>query len=309
MKISFFLSSTIIIVWCVLGLTIRTHSAFSKATLLESSSSTKPGWIDRTPAETEDHLYFVGEAEDIKQESAEEKAKLAMLRDYAFYLGADIRVLEEVHREEIKKAQEEIYHTQGKVISKVDALVRIYTTGCRFIERYWEKWGQDEDKDHYSCWVLGEVGKEFAEEERARIKASEGYDKATEDFSNSDLTTELRTNKDKYTAGDTVVIFFRANDSCFAYLLDFYDKGKVDKVIDSYEIGMEGEYRLTSIAKSAGTEIVEILKLIVADKPLDVETAISKVYPGSIIDNLRTQADSLDARYAEKSETIIIEPR
>ena len=231
-----------------------------------------------------------------------------MLKDYAFYLGADIKVLESVHREEIKRAQDEVFRTRGKVITKVDALARIFSAGCRFVERYWER--SKEDKiTHYRYWVLGEVGKEFAEKERERIRASKGYDKVTEDFSNSDLTAELRTDKDKYSAGDTVFVFFEANDNCYAYLLDIHDKGKVDKVIDSYEIKGDGEHKLISVARYAGTEIVEILKLIVADKLLDMDTAMKRVYPGSIIDDLRAQADSLNARYAERSKRIMIEPR
>ena len=309
MRTPLILSVFLIFAGCASGPTIGTHPASSKSTLLERSSLTKPGWTDKVPPQTQNYLYFVGEGKDIKQEAAEEKAKLAMLRDYAFYLGADIKVLENVHREEIKKAQDEIYRTQGKVITKVDALVRIYSAGCRFVERYWEKWGKDDEITRYRYWVLGEVDKEFTEEERKRIKASEGIDKITQDFRNSDLTAELRTDKDKYSAGDTVFVFFKANDNCYAYLLDIYDKGKVDKIIDSYEIKGDGEHKLISVARYAGTEIVEILKLIVADKLLDMDTAISRIHPESIIDDLRAQADSLDARYAERSKRIMIEPR
>ena len=220
-----------------------------------------------------------------------------------------------MHREEIKETKDEIYRTQGKVITEVNALARVYSAGCRFVRKYWENWGKDDEAAHCKYWVLGEISKKFTREEMERIgehrekSASQNLDHLRKDFLNSDLTAELRTDKDKYLAGDTVLVYLKANYRCYAYLLDFYEEGKVEAIIDSYDMSRDGEYTLTSVARYGTSKMVEVLKLVVADRPLDIEKAMAQAHAKNVIEHLRAQAEELKARYAEKSTTIIIESR
>jgi serine/threonine protein kinase len=175
------------------------------------------------------------------------------------------------------------------------------------------KEGWHEIKLTYQSWEKSErVHIKGGETKKLSLELTETanpYNGIRDDFKNSDLSAELRTNKDKYYDGDTVLLYYEANDDCYSYMLDFYGEGNVDKIIDSQEITKNKEYKFTSIARYAGVETVEILKLIVADKPLDIEMAMSEVKPQRVIDNLRAQADRLNTRYAEKSKIIRIEPR
>jgi len=295
----------LLIVGCASKPHVGAHPPPSDIILLERSSTTKPIWIHELQAETENDLYFVGEGEDPERESAEGEARMDALREYALYLGADIKVLESVHREEIKRAQDEIYRTEGRAVTDVEALITIYSAGFRFTDRYWEEWRDEEGRIFCKYYVLGRISKVFAEKERERI-AEEPKTFCThmrDDFCNSDLTASLRTGKDKYCAGDEVVVYFGANDRCYAYLLDCYGDGQVVNIMEggSFEIEVSGvEYELTATAEYVRTEMGEILKLVVADTPLDIEWALHYVYPGDIIESLRAQAGELEARYAEK---------
>jgi hypothetical protein len=294
----------LLFVGCGSGPIFGTHPTSQKDTILETSSPFKPIWLNKLPPEAGDCISFVGEETDIKKESAEEKAKLDMLKDYAIYLGANIEVLEKIHREEIKREQDEIYKTKGQVITEVQALVNIYSSGCRFIERYWEKWRKGEDYVYYKYWVLGEINKKFVNEERERLNEANQIDAVKESFANSDLSVEVKEDKGRYKAGDSVVIKFWANDNCYAYILNFYGEGKTEYLGQKY-LENNTEYNLSAVAQYLG-KAEEIIKVIVSDKLLDIDRALKELYPLAIVENIRNQADDLKAKYAEKSTTIFI---
>jgi hypothetical protein len=282
-----------------------THPTSQKDTILETSSPFKPMWLNKLPPEADNCISFVGEGSDLKKESAEENAQLDMLKDYAIYLGANIEVLEKIHREEIKQEQDEIYKTKGQVITEIQALVNIYSSGCRFIERYWEKWRKGEDYVYYKYWVLGEINKKFVNEERERLNEANQIDAVKESFANSDLSVEVKEDKGRYKAGDSVVIKFWANDNCYAYVLNFYGEGKVE-YLGQKNLEKNTEYNLSAVAQYLGKS-EEVIKVIVSDKPLDIEKALKEVYPVHIIKNLRNQVNELGAKYCEKFLAILID--
>jgi hypothetical protein len=289
---------------------IGTHPAPQKDTLLEASEPVRPKWITETP-EKIGYKYFVGKGEKLEEKEAEKEAIIDMLERYAQFLGCDYRLLTEIHREEIAQ-KSDIYHTKGTVKTDAEILAEIITTGSEIRKRYWEKWGKISGKSvecfYYKYWVLGEVENRFIEEERERIKKLKSGEELRADIKpNSNLTVEVKADKETYKPGDTVKIYLEASDNCYAYILDFYGEGKTE-LLGEVILEKNSEYRLSGMIRYGGKS-EEIIKVIVSDKPLNINEALKAIYPLAIIENLRQQKESLNARYAEKSITIFVVPK
>ncbi len=229
-----------------------------------------------------------------------------MLQRYAEYLGADFSLLVEVHKEEIKRLQDEMHRTQRKVITEAEAVIRISTRGSEVRETYWEKRSRGGDYTYYRYWVLGEVEERFIEEEQQRIAALADRDLPS-DFSNSDLSLDVRESKARYRAGDTVEVTFSANQDCYVYYLNLYGNGKL--VLQYSGELRAGQKRSMSCAAVYGGGEREVMKFVACDRELDTDRAMREVYPASVVENLRAQAAALGANYSEKSVSILIESR
>jgi len=300
------------VVGCGRSPVIGTHPTLEKDTLLEAIAPVKPNWLTETP-ERPGYKCFVGKGEKMKEKEAEEEAIMNMLERYAQFLGADYRILTQIHREEIAQ-KSDIYQTRGIVKTDAEILAGIITAGSEIKKRYWEKWqkmsGKSIEYPYYKYWVLGEVEDSFIKEERERIKAIRltGFDELMQDIPpNSNLSVEIRENKGKYKVGDELVIRFWSNESCYCYILNFYGEGKVRKLY-SDRLDKDIENVLKATAEYCGKP-EEIIKFVVSNKSLDIDKALNEVYPMSIIKNLRSQAKELEARYAEKSILIFIVPK
>ncbi len=295
------ISLMLIIVGCGSRPVIGTHPTPEKDTLIESSAPERPPWLTEIPKGN-----FLGEGEDVEREKAKESAIADMLKRYAQYLGIDFKILTQIHQEEIKRLSDEVYKTQGRVITEVEALSKIITAGSEIRKIYWEKWRRDNEYTYYKYWVLGEVNEKFIEEEKQRIKKLKDWEELKKDFFNSDLRVEIKEEKGRYKPGEEVLITISANDISYLYLLNFYGEGEVE-ILGSKRLEKEGDYEMRGKAKYGGKG-EEIIKAIVSDKELNLEEALREIYPVSIIENLRRQAKEKKARYAEKSLLILIEP-
>ena len=296
-------------VGCHRGPIIGTHPVPKKDTLLEASEPVRPRWIIETP-ERIGYKCFVGKGEKLKEKEAEEEAIMNMLERYAQFLGCDYRLLTQIHREEIA-LKSDIYYTKGIVKTKAEILAEIITAGSEIKKRYWEKWGKLSGKSleciYYKYWVLGEVENKFIEEERERVKKLRlsDFEKLKEDIPpNSNLTVKVKADKETYKPGDTVKIYLEANDNCYAYILNIYGEGKVE-LLKEATLEKDVEYNLSGMIKYGGKS-EEIIKVMVSDKPLDINQALKEIYPLAVIENLVNQAKVLNARYDGESISIFI---
>jgi hypothetical protein len=273
--------------------------------LVERSAPARPDWIVLTPTAL-GHKYFVGESQGPSQDKAKDAAIADMLKRYAEYLGVDFSVLVHVHQEEIKQLQDEIHRTERRVVTDAEAMSQIVTRGTELRGQYWEKWDRG-DGYYYRYWTLGQVEERFIEEEAARIKG-ERQQELPVDMANSDLEVQVDLPGGvSYKAGDTVRFVVSANTDCHLYMLNAYGDGQI--ACQHYgRLAQDRRLTLTCPAKFGG-EKQEDVKFVVCDKPLDIERALKQVYPASVVMALRQEARQLEAEYAEKTVSILIESR
>jgi hypothetical protein len=229
-----------------------------------------------------------------------------MLKRYAEYLGVDFSVLVQVHQEEIKQLRDEITRTERRVVTDAEAVSRIVTRGTELRAQYWEK--RDRGYGYYyRYWVLGGVADRFIEEESARIKG-EKQQELPPDMATSDLGVEVELpGGQSYKAGDTVRFVVSANADCHLYMLNAYGDGKI---ACQYSGQLAPGCRTTlNCPAEYGGKKQEDVKFVVSDKPLDTDRALKQVYPAAVVMDLRLQSQALEARYAEKTISILIESR
>jgi hypothetical protein len=218
----------------------------------------------------------------------------------------DFSVLVHVHQEEIKQLQDEIHRTERRVVTDAEAMSKIATRGTELRAQYWEKYDRG-DGYHYRYWTLGEVADRFVEEEAARI-IGERQRELPPDMENSDLEVQVDLpGGTSYEAGDTVRFVVSANADCHLYMLNVYGEGKI---VCQRSSQLAPGCRLTFNCPAAyGGKKQEDVKFVVSVKPLDVDRALKQVYPAAVVMALRQQAQQLEAKYAEKTVSILIESR
>lgn len=273
--------------------------------MVERSASARPDWIALTPI-APGYKCFVGESQDSSQDKARDAAIADMLKRYAEYLGVDFSVLVQVHQQEIKQLRDEITRTERRVVTDAEAVSRIVTRGTELRAQYWEKCASDNGY-YYHYWVLGDVEDQFIADEAARIKG-ERQQELPPDIVTSDLEVQVNLpGGTSYKAGDTVRFVVSANADCHLYMLNAYGDGKI---VCQYSGQLApGCQRTLNCPAEYGGKKQEDVKFVVSDRPLDVDRALKRVYPASVVMDLRQQAQVLGSKYSEKTVSILIEPR